>query len=449
MFVRLVLGLVFLSVFRFDGFDLSGLSLDTTWADTWECSEHTTNSDFSLQCAAVSDDCGSFCFYAECLHCSDGYHQHCTTTCAPPPGGCTTTCVTDRHGESPCVNWLWHLDQDPDEQRVESFNSPNLGPAMSFGMWSNPGLVTQPLPCQVQGRGAVESLGQVGRSPGSNVVGVWTGGSVDASDLTVSDISGLVTIPGGVGSPSLLRVDRASDVSIDLVASGYGSNRLQYRYWIYNGLVPAEFRLPFQDVSGTITITSTRGVHSFQVRMVDSSGVASPGSNVVHQLVGLQGWVGQRAVSLVVPPTPTPMPPLAPGLVRPGKPVISSVTQVPLVRDTVRVTLASNYSGVEYRWWPHSGLGPVEPSLYSDWTSVSLDPSNGFVLGGVVILSPTGLNVVPSPSLPPGLRKSDAFDFQVRLRDVQVVNGESVVVFSEPSEAFVLRVWVGRPDWQW
>ena len=88
-----------------------------------ECVEYLT--DYSMGdpddpskpgCRVSSDTCGTYCFFANCIKCSDGCHEHCRTECSEdcdPEGNCDTTCWEvcwdERHGVSSCDHWLWHL----------------------------------------------------------------------------------------------------------------------------------------------------------------------------------------------------------------------------------------------------------------------------------------------------------------------------------------------------
>ena len=119
------------------------------------------------------------------------------------------------------------------------------------------------------------------------------------------------------------------------------------------------------------------------------------------------------------------------------------------MENTVRVTLDLSYSGVEYRWWPHSGFGPVPLSVYSAWTGVTPGADRSFLVSDVVVLSTNSLNYKPVNAAAPTFSLAQPFDFQVRLVSVQSVDGESVSVSGEPSDAVVLKVWGGSLDWEW
>ena len=40
-------------------------------ADTWECAEKIANPSYPAMCPSENTRCGSFCFYAECVKCTD------------------------------------------------------------------------------------------------------------------------------------------------------------------------------------------------------------------------------------------------------------------------------------------------------------------------------------------------------------------------------------------
>ena len=480
MFGRLGLGLVFvLLLLLADVFEGPVLSVDTVTADTWECSEHTTNSDFSDDCASDSTDCGSVCFYAECLQCSDAYHEHCREDChedcsedcsedctesCDSEGNCeetcsescsetcTETCVTvcwdERHGASPCVNWLWHLEGEPiDNHRAESFNSPNVGAALSFGALTSPGAIPGNPPCQVVGRAGVEALKAPKPSiPGATLIDEWESGHVDEAPISLADYSGLAVVPGEPGAPVLVSVVKVTDRVVTLNVSGYGTNVIQYRYWPDNGLVPSEFRVPFQGLLGNVTVAQGRGVHAFQVRVVYPDETFSGSSNVVYEVLGFEGWAPPRAPAPVAPVLSAPLYVIPDGVVRPAKPAIASVVQEPVVADTVRVTLVGNYTGVQYRWWPHNGHGPHVSSDYYDWIPVTPDSSHSFLVNQVRVQAVDSLNAVmvntPSSGFP------RIFDFQVRLVEHHVVDGESVMAESEHSDVVLVEVW-GGANWEW
>ena len=361
MSVRLFLLLSFLFILFLEVSSFSGRLVDISWADPPppdQCVEYTN--DYSEGCDAnESNKCGSFCFYAVCVECTAATHRHCDPNLL---GGCSWRpplgAPPHDHGESPCARWVWHLHQDSDEYRAEGFNSPNIGPALVFGVINDPALAEAPVACNVIGRTVPEEIGG----------GAWTrldpndpdverSGFRDRASLAISDIPGLVVVAGGAGAPELIGVNKVSDTVVMLVPRGAGTNVVEYRYWVYSGFVPLEVRVPYERLTGLVTIVASKGIHSFQLRMVDPDGNVSLGSNVVHQVLGMEAPVVVPLAGLSRPPTPTPMPVPPTGLTRPVTPVISSVVQEPVLADTVRVTLAGSYSGVEYRWVASQRLG--------------------------------------------------------------------------------------------
>ena len=446
MLVRALLVLGIVGMLLLGGFENSEVGVDVSWGWTRECAELTIRYQDGCD-ASVSDNCGSFCFYADCVKCTDAYHWHCTAYGGDPPA-----CIAgfwERHGVSPCAIWVWHLHQDSDEYRAEGFNSPNIGPALVFGVINDPALAEAPVACNVIGRTVPEEIGG----------GAWTrldpndpdverSGFRDRASLAISDIPGLVVVAGGAGAPELIGVNKVSDTVVMLVPRGAGTNVVEYRYWVYSGFVPLEVRVPYERLTGLVTIVASKGIHSFQLRMVDPDGNASLGSNVVHQVLGMEAPVVVPLAGLSRPPTPTPMPVPPTGLTRPVTPVISSVVQEPVLADTVRVTLAGSYSGVEYRWWPHSGLGPVSRSSYAEWMGVVSDTSRSFLIRGLAIGPVVGQNQGTPVPVSPSFRLRNAFDFQVRIFSPQVLNGDLVLVYSEPSQAVVAQVWSGA-NWEW
>ena len=493
MFARLGLWLVFgLLLIFVNDFQGPVLLVETVTADSWECWEQTTYkdsdgldfevptgspldcgegdcipsltgtpTDFSVDCASDATDCGSVCFYAECLDCADGEHQHCDpevcwdTNCTGEGDDevcdeeCSQNCWMEWHGIPSCVNWLWHLYGEPvDNYRAESFSSPNIGAALSFGAFSDLAAVTGGFSCQVADRSSPESLASIEprHTGGPPFEADWEWGYADDVPLGLSDYPDLVVVPGEPGAPSLDSVVKVTDRVVTLNTSGYGTNAFQYRYWFYNGLVPPEIRVPFQDLIGNVAIGQSRGAHAFQVRAVYSDGTFSGRSNVVYEVLGFEGWAAARA--------PGPLPPVLSdilyvvpdGVVRPSKPFIRSLVQEPVVADSVRVTVYGNYSGVQYRWWPHNGKGPHVSSVHHAWKPVALDSSYGFLVREVKFLPLVSRNTVSIGSPSPGLLRY--FDFQIRLVEYHVVDGESVFVESEHSNVVVVQVW-GGPNWEW
>ena len=263
-------------------------------ADTWECIEY--NSDYSLRCPSESTRCGSFCFWAECLECTDAYwHRHCRTTCSN--GSCSTYCWSVRHGISPCKSgrWVWHLfgEDPPPSSRVDVYDSHNLEASLKFGMVPD-GYVPPILDCIVQvGSSVTEELprpnppppvpddrwaggvsdGLKEGDPGFSIPHFtteapyftgpttepyfpreehFTGRVLDTravnpvtgklvaypAEVGIRDLSHLPTTPGEPGAPFLIRANKVlgQDTWVELQVSGWGAGAREYRYWSYNGL---------------------------------------------------------------------------------------------------------------------------------------------------------------------------------------------------------------------
>ena len=276
-------------------------------------------------------------------------------------------------------------------------------------------------------------------------------------EVTISDLTHLPSTPGDPGAPVLVSVIKQTDTSALLQVTGAPrGGTVQYRYWSYYGLrepedgrpwatslaevVPSEFRVPFQDLSGVVDVTEGRGIFSFQARSADADGVPSGNSNIGHQMIGMGSFhtIGPRrdeldfAIPLPTPPfRGTPLPPLDdPGASRPLRPAILEVRQVSGVR-TVEVELAARYSDtVEYRWWPYSGDLPSV--AFDHWTSATLS-GKVFTISEIEPRIP-GDGAYTLPSLVGGRRSAALYNFQVRLVDSDGVPGD-------PSVVKVLLVW--------
>ena len=227
---------------------------------------------------------------------------------------------------------------------------------------------------------------------------------------------------------------------------------------------PSKFRVPFEELpsNGVVSVVAgLRGILSFQVRSFDPNvSDLPPNSNIEHQMVGMKGfhsigppWQPVRRPALpmniplpIIPPTDVPLPTLEVGS-RPVRPAIREVVQVPVVRlpgvpvervpVEVDVQLVSaSYSGrVEYRWWPHSGLGPT--AGFEVWCSADVQHDGSFRILDVEPKTP-GVVWPPLPQAPDETLWTPfraLLDFQVRL-----VNSHGP---GDPSEPVVLMVWGG------
>ena len=225
-------------------------------------------------------------------------------------------------------------------------------------------------------------------------------------------------------------------------------------------MAPSEFRVPFQDLGGVISINriptpsweiivdwELQGIFSFQVRSLDA-GVSSGNSNILHEMIGMADFEAIRfplrgslefSLPLPIPPAwGTPMPPPDAGEApRPVRPSILEVRQVRGAVRTVEVVLAGNYSdAVEYRWWPHSGF--LSTPAFDEWLPAPVSGSRFFVPGvepripGDEPYSPLYEDDPAFPDIP----DVAAFNFQVRLVNAEEIPGD-------PSDVKVLMVWGG------
>ena len=370
--------------------------------NTWECWEYYH--DFSVGCADPRNtDCGSRCFWPECVECSDA--SHCHWCC---DGLSCYVCDCHRHGVSPCVKWKWHLWQEPGGHRFWTMESPNVSsPAfVEYGLDNNEcledGIIQDLVP-----------LGLNAREP-------WVQTFHDAPVPTVDFIKGLKVVPAGVGAPVLLDMVLVSDRVARFVVGG-GIGWVEKRHWVYNGFVPSELRTPYTVLSGTDIYIEETGIIAFQVRYGASGGVKSEGSRVEYLLVGLEDVKNvsqadmEARIQVEPPATPIPMPTVA-GVIRPVSPNVGAVALSGTVLGVYEVSVVGAWVGqLEYRVWPHSGHLPMVGVRSTDedwreWTVVS--PS-----GGVFLL----------PVLPEML-----WDMQLR-----AVNGG---IEGEPSDTFIFRV---------
>ena len=465
------------------------------------CQAYIANPTYDDACRnVVHEVCGGFCFFAECLDCRDAQHSHCFS-CGV---GCIT-CTTHHYEDDPCIDWTWHLypypagPQDRDEEyEIDTFQSPNVDLALDFGMWA-PTWVEPPVECDtgdVIAESPVPTLIPT-PTPTPNVPHVtpvrvpsnWPlefGGYIETLHPVVlggqlvvirptprppyvlmgSGPGELEIVPGETGAPVLNSVDKkpGSDTIVTLNVSGPA---VRYRYWAFNGLVPSEFRVPFEEPwtpELEIDITETQGLHAFQVE--DGSFL---NSNVRYQVVGAEdlyhagvGLPLDPEGEIFIPPTSTPQPTPDPTLtsdVRPDTPAISNLVQLP-GHGVVEVTMAPMvYSGtMEFRWWPHSGYYPSEEQDL--WQPVGGFPT--FVVTDVVEVEvPSGSRNFDMGSVPvvmtPAMQAeysalvaeveastyphSEFFDFQVR-----VVGSNGLI--SDPSEVSFIKVWRGHL-WEW
>ena len=357
--VLLLAGLVLLGLMG----GLAGRGDGGAQADTWECIE--MNTDYSQKCLAKSDyQCGRYCFYAKCVKCTDGYHDH--TTCGL--NSCWT--VTHRHGKSPCVDWEWYLWDEPlDAERAFETMSPNLQQAFMFG-------ATHPDEAECVEDGGVTdilnegSFGDVKERADSYFYNKAqdTPPHEAAGHLADTVVVGGEQVRGGADVPVLVNVLPVAGLvrTYRLVHAMTSTGRVQYRIWPYSGFVPDDFGDPYYDLPpGGEVVVEMEGLHSFQVRTVVGGG-ADPEvlgtSNVVHKVVGMSSantGVGLAQGLYTPEPVATPwaLPPPASGAVRPDPPEILSVVEDPLLLGRMLVEMKPGFPGkLQYRHWTHSGF---------------------------------------------------------------------------------------------
>ena len=295
------------------------------------CKEHHTN--YAAGCASENTRCGSFCFYAVCHECQDRSHTVCDDD---------GNCSTHYYHESPCRDgfWHWNIFPHPDpgldhqiDEREDEYDAPNLNDSVNFGMLRDD-YVPPTSPCIVNkgdtSRGVTQLL------PGEDLrpVDVLTPGEpsyisgveetddgyritslVDSrpSEIPIGDLSHLPNTPGEPGAVTLLSVTKVTDNSVTLQVSGGGV--VQYRYWSYYGLkepspeplydglelfevAPSEFRVPFHNLGGEISVNrgqggeiivdrELQGIFSFQVRGLNADGDSTGNSNILHEMIGM------------------------------------------------------------------------------------------------------------------------------------------------------------------
>ena len=448
--------------------------------------EHT---DYRPACAAHPENtrCGSFCFYAVCHICTPGSHCHNHQHCSD--NGCSNHCHRHIHHESPCTLWHWNIYNLPDPglvhpvtQRMDDYDAPHLSESLEFGMLPDD-YVPPDSSCTTEqgdtqilpgGLGPVTPLSTpqvISSAPPPGRPRTWKSGNVNhhitslvnshSLEVSVGDLSHLPETPGEPGAPALDSVTKVTDNSVTLQVSGGNGGVVQYRYWSYYGLrepsddgldllevAPTEFRVPFQGLGGEISIDEKlQGIFSFQVRSLDAEGVPSGNSNIRHEMIGMADFHAIRpprrtelAFSLPLPTPPvwgTPLPPHEEG-VRPIRPSIEKVSQVPNAVRTVEVRLAGDYSAaVEYRWWPHSGSLPTP--AFEEWLPASVS-NRVFTISSVEPRIPEDEPYAPvygdDPDFPSDFPDASVFNFQVRLVNAGAIPGD-------PSYVKALLVWGG------
>lgn len=431
--------------------------------------------------ALENTECGNFCFYAVCMNCTYRSHLHPrhSHTHGDHCEGCTGShthwhrqpSVTHGWIQSPCTDWRWRLydptstgtpsRKDGRSDRDDYSAPPSIADTLSFGMIP-PGYSPEQPECVTE-RGDVEDFDggltalTVPSAFGENRhrADIRTGLRPHAERVTIGDLSHLPTTPGEPGAPTLDSLTKVDDRTVTLNVSG-GVNT-QYRYWSYNGIrevernpaggftvlarevspllagegwnpgpdalaSPLVFRVPFEPLSGDVSVDAgIRGIVSFQVRSVDADGVPSGVSNIMHEMIGVDGLrtIGPNRALLPFqhplpppPPDSTPLPtPSDPMVFLPATPSVTSVEQVVNETGTIEVTLGGSYSPntVEYRIWDHSGFDPWDvddvPDMSVAWVQAPVT-SGSFQVSGVLdgvdfpLYDPVNPNI-PAVAVPP------------------------------------------------
>ena len=520
---------------------LAGSGGSAVWADP-----AYNNHQLRAKCEAEATDCGSVCFYANCVECDQcctcwevcsrrSCRERCREQCNSKGEcreRCRETCTTrywncryhmrrdtgrgcdggggvrcgSRWDCAECQRWEWLLyegpsvagDKDGDRdfevvsQSLEQAVNLILQPVASTTECAEEGATAPVTPIPTpQGEGVATYAPTVPvvstpASPGAATN--WPAGY--ALNLRVFPRESLGTYLNG---PSLV-VTRKSDNEVDLrigasvrelrkqpercldpdpeggacrrwetelsrtgeVPPGY---RLRYRYYSYHGLVrPAVEYGPWHPVpsGGRVSVVVPRpGFWTFEavqekldgseparsaaralalgyaafINQAKSSGViSSPEGTGIAKPVG-----GQPTSGLAAPPTATPLPALAGGLARPGKPTLSSVTQDFDAVGRVKFTLGSAAAAgdtVEFRYWPHNGFLPDGDPRWA-WRAVAhwdtANPRRAFFATDTARWNRQDAG---------GRHLAGFWSFQVRLG--RVVGGE--LVYGEPSNVITAVV---------
>ena len=468
------------------------------FSDTWTCPELLT--DYSDWCKSQYRDCNGFCFYPVCYDCIADSHEHrypCWRCVSDGQGGSFcfwTTCirvddVLDYDGVwGGCTEWDYFLygdevgeDRHRSPYRRADFQAPNLHEALEFGRWPA-GFAGDRTVCdrtEQPGGDVVESgnqdlvhIGMLGSASyvtecvngeGDPNYCQWIGtpaplgiigGQYGVTEFQESSDLALVSRDPDTGdpfvresgSPYFSSLTKVSDNRVAIWASVAVSHTLQYRYWVYNGVVPSRHIVEYRSWLNSVTIPNARGVYAFQVRTVDADDVASGGSNIRYVMLGMDSYRALPSPSNSVlydfpmRETPTPLPPTASGVTRPARPNVDSVEQVSGVAATVEVTMGGSYSVLQYRVWPYNGRIPSD--LILPWRNAYLSVGKFRIYGLEVphLIAPPGEGSnIPSDER----RPMRVFSIQTRVYD------SSNKIGSDASQVFNIRVWGGGVDWEW
>ena len=430
-------------------------------------------------CAGQDDDCGNVCFWADCVRCTICEREVCSTDSEG-----VETCWTEYYDCAPCLDWVWHVYGE--QPRRYGFYSPEVGQGADLALVDYEAVACEEGGTDHGWTGVVGSAG-VASDYAVDDAGVVSG-SLPSGDDRASFVNfgeferaprladfadSLRAIPGEAGAPvirSLGYVGADVENRFDLVADGGGEGEIQYRYWPYNGLVPNDVRVKFEDLDGEVTVDGL-GVYAFQVRRLREDETVSGRSAVVYRLVNgsklnLAGDAATVALlnqkldgagrltpqqvydqaTPVVTPTPTARPPLADGVTAPPVPVITLVGPVSEERGAVWVNLNQDFAqNLQLRRWVHNGY--LELEVREEWVDYG-DVAQVFKVTGL-----DSLQVVPEALRAGAVAQVDEFgvsekvlplfwNFQVRLTEGA---GEDLVV-GEGSNVVVSTVGRGLPE---
>ncbi len=218
----------------------------------------------------------------------------------------------------------------------------------------------------------------------------------------------------------------------------------RYRMWSYNGFDrPLAVSPPFLPwpTGGKVDLTGRPGgIFVFQVADVRTLDDVVLGRSATQNV--LVGLLARSAGSTPMPTRPlvwetdilaTQLPTLVGGVPRPSQPVIRAAQQSKdgsgkLEIGRIFVVLGATPSEqIQYRYWPHSGHEP--PDGARRWLPAGSLSDPYFRFSGVVANELAG-----------SVGLYSVWDVQVRVSRTAVVNGVSTVIWSEPSDPFVVQL---------
>ena len=346
---------------------------------------------------AKAGECGSFCFYPECLECQQC--QYCDETCSTDADGnetCTEYCWWE-DCPTGCIRWDWHLSGVPSEMDSHEFLTPNMGEAIEMAS------ETPINPVKCRDDGVDHSVIPIDAIPGTPDQQV----DVRKVDYLLESEYPSVTliVPTVFGNDIQLTSASETGPGEVTLEANLGSMLIQYRSWVYNGVEPTDPEAGWSSVgvwpSNRVVISDLEGpmYWSFQIRRAvlieigldeGAGNLYSYGhpSNIVTTFVW-GGWYGgirplPPSPELPVgydytrpqqarPPatlTPTPHPTLAPEgaptavISRPATPrllsAVERATEDYQAPGEIALRVAGHGSGqLQYRKWHYNGYMPL------------------------------------------------------------------------------------------